>query len=353
MSVESNNVHTIIIGAGLSGLTTAYQFKKAGFEDFTILEARDRTGGRIWTKEGLDLGGTWFQEHHESFINFLDELGIGKFRQYTTGKSAFMYSSMAPFQYFENDPDTAAFRINGGSSHLINELASRVNAHLNLENPVLKLENHNDQIIISTPHSQFRAQQVIVAIPPQVFLRCICMPDLPDYVVDTIKETHTWMSNAIKIGLQFKYPFWRDKGLSGTIIGHVAPVIELYDHVSNNRELHYLMGFVNEGLRYLNDADRKERILTYLEKHFGTEIRKYEHYAEYDWSKDPWTANDGLNSVYISPSYGHPVFDQAHMGGRLWFSGAETASVHGGYMDGAVQRGKWVSEEILKSAGNI
>lgn len=50
----------LIIGAGLAGLTAAYELHKAG-KPFLLLEARDRIGGRILTSrvEGdgpLELG---------------------------------------------------------------------------------------------------------------------------------------------------------------------------------------------------------------------------------------------------------------------------------------------------------
>ncbi|MEZ0074380.1 flavin monoamine oxidase family protein [Planotetraspora sp. GP83] len=38
----------VILGAGIAGLTTAYELGKAGY-DCTLLEARDRVGGRNWT----------------------------------------------------------------------------------------------------------------------------------------------------------------------------------------------------------------------------------------------------------------------------------------------------------------
>ncbi len=44
----------IIIGAGISGISAARKLVNTGGYDVTVLEARDRTGGRIWTdKAGL------------------------------------------------------------------------------------------------------------------------------------------------------------------------------------------------------------------------------------------------------------------------------------------------------------
>ena len=38
----------VILGAGIAGMVAAYELRKAGFE-CTLLEARDRPGGRNWT----------------------------------------------------------------------------------------------------------------------------------------------------------------------------------------------------------------------------------------------------------------------------------------------------------------
>jgi monoamine oxidase len=43
----------IILGAGLAGMTAAYELRKAGYR-CTILEARSRSGGRCWTVRGGD-----------------------------------------------------------------------------------------------------------------------------------------------------------------------------------------------------------------------------------------------------------------------------------------------------------
>jgi monoamine oxidase len=41
-------VHVVVLGAGIAGLTAAYELEQAGFH-VTVLEARDRVGGRAWT----------------------------------------------------------------------------------------------------------------------------------------------------------------------------------------------------------------------------------------------------------------------------------------------------------------
>jgi len=42
-----------ILGAGIAGLVSAYELRRAGYS-VTVLEARDRVGGRVWTVRGGD-----------------------------------------------------------------------------------------------------------------------------------------------------------------------------------------------------------------------------------------------------------------------------------------------------------
>lgn len=61
----------VIIGAGFSGLAAAYQLKNAGW-NVTILEARNRIGGRVFSQTfaenpnlTFELGAEWVGESHE------------------------------------------------------------------------------------------------------------------------------------------------------------------------------------------------------------------------------------------------------------------------------------------------
>ncbi len=78
IALSSNNVFAqnrkkscVIIGAGFSGLAAAYKLKNAGW-NVTILEARDRIGGRVFSQTMpqngnlvFELGAEWVGESHE------------------------------------------------------------------------------------------------------------------------------------------------------------------------------------------------------------------------------------------------------------------------------------------------
>ena len=338
----------IIVGAGLSGLTAAHKLYEQGENDFIVLEGRNRIGGRIHTQNGIDLGATWFQNYHEHLTVLMGDLSIEKFTQYAKGTGILTYSKTAPAHYFESDPNSpSAYRIAGGSITMIQALAAPITTHIVLDAQVNTITSTAEGISIDTQKHSYIAQQVIVTLPPQLDSCIQYTPALPPELRYTMENTHTWMGNAIKVGLTFERPFWRDKGHSGIIMGQVGPTTELYDH-SNAADTSYaLMGFVNEAMRYESSAKRKELILSHLEKHFGKGVRAYLSYEEKDWSEDPHTVAEKFKTVYTMPHYGNAVFQKPYFDEKLWFCGAETSPIHGGYMDGAIYSSLTVVKKLL------
>ena len=71
----------IVVGAGMAGLSAAYELQKAGW-DVVVLEARDRVGGRVHTVRGFsnglvaEGGAEYIDEHHTRMIAFANEFGL-------------------------------------------------------------------------------------------------------------------------------------------------------------------------------------------------------------------------------------------------------------------------------------
>lgn len=348
--MESLEVKYLIVGAGLSGLTTANMLYQAGETNFLVLEARDRVGGRIFTKGGIDLGATWFQEQHTYTHDLLKKLNLKAFNQYSNGKSVLVYNSMAPAHFFESDPRApVANRVSGGTSALIHALSDAFADKIKLETPAFDISEKGNIVEVATKNRHYRAQKVMLCMPPKLAQKLDFSPDLPSYLKEAMQETHTWMSNAIKVGITYDKAFWRKNNLSGTVIGQIGPVIELYDHANATGDEHSLMGFVNEALRDESAAKRKDRILTYLEQYLGPEIRNYNSYLEKDWSKEKYTSGEKLKSVYMSPQYGNPVFEEAYFNDKIYFSGSETSPHYGGYLEGAIYSGMRIANKILST----
>src|SRR5512143_1387268 len=82
------NTDIAIIGGGLSGLALADRLQRAG-RDYTILEARDRLGGRILSKvidgAAFDLGPAWFWPLQPRMAALVSRLGLDVFDQFSEG----------------------------------------------------------------------------------------------------------------------------------------------------------------------------------------------------------------------------------------------------------------------------
>lgn len=341
----------IIIGAGLSGLTTAYYLKKNWDVTCLILEGRDEIGGRIKTTDSIDLGATWFGEQHSNLLSLLDELHIDSFPQYQKGNSIFIHSTIEPPHYFDaQDNSNPTYRISGGSENLIRTLACKSETDIKLGETIDSINDIGKFIELKTADTIYTAKKVVVTIPPQLAAQRIAFePNLSAKLIDVMTSTHTWMSNAIKIGITFDNPFWREKNFPGTLIAPNGPVIELYDHSNPDDSSFSLMGFANEALREHSTQERKQIIIDFLADYFGSQIKNYTSFVEKDWLKDDFTATSKSQSIYMHPSYGNKVWQNSYMNGKLMFSGSETSDQFGGYMEGAVASGKRAIEFIKKS----
>lgn len=94
---SGTGTQVVILGAGIAGMTAAYELSKAGYE-CAILEARDRPGGRCWTVRGgdaiheidshqtcafdsedylyMNVGPARIPHHHQALLSYCKEFGI-------------------------------------------------------------------------------------------------------------------------------------------------------------------------------------------------------------------------------------------------------------------------------------
>lgn len=225
----------LIIGAGLSGLLTAYRLKQAGIP-FKVLEARDRIGGRINTvlganKTPTEMGATWFNEQHYNLVALLQELGIGAFEQYMDDSVFYQREANSPAEKIQIPKQSPSYRIYGGTSNLINTLYQKLaqdEVLLNQAVTSIKFKDDKFQVIAN---QTFEADKVILAIPPKLWAKKIqFLPALPEDLTTIAKQTHTWMEDSIKVALSYDSPFWQEEKIPSTLFSNVGPITEFYDH---------------------------------------------------------------------------------------------------------------------------
>lgn len=330
-----------IIGAGLSGLLTAYRLKKAGIK-IQLLEARNLPGGRISTKKGandtpLEMGATWFGPQHTFTRELLEELKIPFFEQHMKGRVYFDNPSSAPAQLIDIPEQPPSYRIAGGTACLTDILAAKLEDELILNESVKELNFEDSEVAIITSRGKsFKSDKVICCLPPALLMDAVTFkPELPEHFRSVAENTHTWMQEAIKVGLVYSSNFWRDQHISG-IFSNEGPVTEFYDHTDRYDSKYALCGFLHPAYRELEPEDRKQRVLAQLKRLLGNEIENYLSYEERIWSCEEFTAGNFRSDLQPHQNNGHPIFVNPLYDGKLIVSNSETSPHFGGYMEGAI-----------------
>ncbi len=342
----------LIIGAGLTGLLTAYRLKQNGVP-FKILEARDRIGGRINTILGkneipVEMGATWFQDHHQNLIALLNELGLDAFEQYMDKTVLFQQQAHSPVQLMEIGTQTPSYRIAGGTLNLINTLYQNLESSDVFLNQQVKKIVFLEQSVQVIAKETFEASNIVLAIPPRLWAKNISFePNLPADLLNVGRETHTWMEDSIKVALIFNQPFWQEQNIPATFFSNAGPITEFYDHCNVERTKFALCGFMNSSFK--NKEERQNIVINQLKTAFGEIIESFLEYDECIWSNEQFTFESSDNSVYPHQNNGNPIFRETFFNDRLFISSSESATSFPGYMEGAVISGNLTAEKLIKS----
>ena len=344
------SVETIIIGAGLSGIYAAFLLSQKNRE-YLILEARDRTGGRIngCEYEGLvsDMGPSWYwPDIHPKITLLIDDLGLSGYQQYENGFGRFQNHTgdVNTVRGYATEPPS--WRISNGIPALISQLSCSINEkNIRLRHPVCSIEKTASGLRVgvgdpgSVPLSIFDAKRVILALPPRLAASTILFtPDLSYELTQEMLKTGTWMAGQAKFCAVYTEPFWRDHGFSGQGFSQYGPIGEIHDGSNNDTPPYGLMGFLGfPAVRRHNEKELKTAMLEQLKSIYGEPAENPAALFYMDWAREKYTATEyDQPPMMYHPLYSPPAGKISIWDDTVRFAGTETAEEHGGYMEGAI-----------------
>ncbi|MEW6997217.1 flavin monoamine oxidase family protein [Colwelliaceae bacterium BS250] len=366
------NTHTVIIGAGLSGLYAASLLEKQGV-DYIVIEARPRIGGRILSSsiidnvsnnndinntrscDGLfDLGPSWFwPQQNPKFSQLIQQLNLSSFKQHETGDYLFQRAQNTPIERYKQEqiPSQGSMRVNGGMQAVVDKLSQKIPINrLRLNTKVFQIE-YSDQTELNRVHitnennqQVIEASNVIFALPHRLLAESITLiPDLPVDIKNNFLKKPTWMAAHAKFTAVYEQPFWYDNNLSGSASSQVGPLVEIHDATTPSGQ-GALFGFVGidaQTRQQIGLDEVKQAALKQLVDLFGEQGQNPLAVELIDWSQEAFTATKAdKNAPSDHPNYGLPKgVERLHAHG-WYFSGTESAHHNGGYLEGALEASK-------------
>jgi monoamine oxidase len=202
--------------------------------------------------------------------------------------------------------------------------------------------------VLDQNETVYIADCVITTLPPNLIVNTLSFnPPLPEKLVSLAKKTHTWMGESIKFAVEYATPFWKENNYSGTLFSQASIITEMYDHSTFDNTGYALKGFLNGSTSILSLEERKTKVITQLEKLFGSDAENYITYNEKVWRDEPLTFSNYDHLVMAHENNGHQLYQNSFLNNKLYISGSETALQNPGYMEGAIVAAKNIALQFL------
>lgn len=246
------------------------------------------------------------------------------------------------------------WRVQGGAHLLGTALAAGLGTRVRLNHAVCAIDQDVNGVVVRAVsaatggHSELRADQVVVAIPPLLAQQIVFRPAL----TSPRATGETGRGSAVKVQLGYRAPLWRASGLSGWSVSSTGPLLSTVDDSPPDDSVGVLTGFVTgaaaRAFSALSAADQQAGAVAQVGRLFP-ELPPPTQVVVTDWlteeySRGCYAALFGLGDwLRLGTTLTTPH-------GRVHWAGTETSFEFFGLMEGAIRSGHRVAEELVHGA---
>ena len=348
-----------MVGAGVSGLVAAYELSRAG-HDVTVLEARERVGGRVLTLRSpfatghsAEAGAARIPPEHDLTLGYARHFGLqldrfypedGLFLRVRNGERA----TVPPSSFLSDWPDFV--KIRGGTDRLPTAFANGLDRSVITAAPVTEIAAGAGNTARTTTGDgrDYLSDRVLVTVPVPLLSTIRFSPPLPAAKTEAMNGGFHYQSTT-RVFVRFRTRFWETDDLNGW--GTTDWPEELWHPTwdapgPEGVLLTYVRGTRAHELDGLDEEARVARVLAHWEEFLPGAAGHVATGTSHSWQRDPWSRAAWAEPTPTQDSELGPAL--ARPEGPVHFAGEHISGARG-WMNGALESGLRAAREINES----